>query len=73
MNMGEGTKKLTMTTARQHYIDAAVMTKAELAKFNKDFFNGAWITSVKKRTMVKGYREKLATWITANGGSVPEV
>lgn len=66
-------KKLTMELARMHYIDAATMTVAELNKYNKQFFNGEWITSAKKRTRVNGYRERLATWIKANGGTVPEV
>ena len=66
-------KKLTMELARMHYIDAAGMTVAELNKYNKQFFNGEWYSRADKKKRVRGYREKLATWITANGGSVPEV
>jgi antibiotic biosynthesis monooxygenase (ABM) superfamily enzyme len=62
-----------MTTARQHYIDAAAMTKAELRKFNKAYGWGEWLSNITRPKMMKHFREKLATWITANGGEVPEV
>lgn len=70
--MSEATKKLTMATARQHYIDAAGMTKAELREFNKAFGWGEWLSSVKRPKMVEHYRRRLAAWITAKGGEVPE-
>ena len=65
--------KLTMPEARRQFIDAAGMTKAELRKFNKAYGWGEWLSNITRLKMMKHFREKLATWITANGGSVPEV
>lgn len=63
--------KLALTDARRLYDEAEAMTVAELRRINKLYFGSEWLSSAKKKTIVRGFRKDLEKVITEAGGKLP--